>query len=467
MGEKAMFKILVVDDEEAVRTFVERALASQECEIETAADASEALERVRQEFFDLVITDLMMSPLSGMDLLRAIKETSPETEVFMMTAYGTIETAVEAMKLGACDYITKPFPVDELRLRVAHVLEKKRLQRENRWLRQELFHHFGIENLIGQSPAFLDALEKVRRVAPTEATVLLTGETGTGKDVLARAIHLLSRRASRPFIAVNCAALPESLLESELFGHVKGAFTGAVANRRGLIEEASGGTFFLDEIGTVPPSIQAKLLRVLEEKVIRRLGENRETPVDVRIIAATNRDLQEAVQRGEFREDLYYRLNVVTIHLPPLRARREDIPLLAHHFLRQFTRRDQKEVRGFSEAALAALLKYDFPGNIRELRHIVEQAVALASGPWITLADLPAAVRASAEASKEGGLETVLNQVECDLILQAIQRHEGHLERAARDLGMSRVTLWRKMKKYGLTKRFSPPADPRPRTPSS
>jgi two-component system response regulator HydG len=454
-----MFKILIVDDEAAVRAFVQQALADPEYDVHAVATASDALDLARREIFDLVITDLMMAPLSGMDLLRAIKETSPETEVLMMTAYGTIETAVQAMKLGACDYITKPFPVDELRLRVAHVLERKRLQRENRWLREELFQHFGIENLVGQSPPFLHVLEKVRRVAPTEATVLLTGETGTGKDVIARAIHLLSRRASRPFIAVNCAALPEQLLESELFGHVKGAFTGAVANRRGLIEEAAGGTFFLDEIGSIPPSIQAKLLRVLEQKTIRRLGENREIPIDVRLIAATNRDLQDALRRGEFREDLYYRLNVVAIHLPPLRARREDIPLLAHHFLRQFCQRDCKAIRGFREDALAALMTYTFPGNVRELRHIIEQAVALSTGPWITLADLPAHVRTAAHAPHEPEIETVLNQVERDLILQALQRNQGHLERTARDLGMSRVTLWRKMKKYGLAKRFVPSSD--------
>ncbi|MCS6818022.1 MAG: sigma-54 dependent transcriptional regulator [Blastocatellia bacterium] len=449
-----MFKILIVDDEATVRTFVQQALADEEYEIQTAANVSEALERAREEVFDLVITDLMMTPLSGMDLLRAIKEISPDTEVLMMTAYGTIETAVQAMKLGACDYITKPFPIDELRLRVAHILERKRLQRENRWLREELLHHFGIENLVGQSSPFLQVLEKVRRVAPSDATVLLTGETGTGKDVIARAIHLLSRRASRPFISVNCAALPEQLLESELFGHVKGAFTGAVANRRGLIEEASGGTFFLDEIGSVPLSIQAKLLRVLENKTIRRLGENREIPVDVRIIAATNRDLHDALRRGEFREDLYYRLNVVTIHLPPLRARREDIPLLAHHFLRQFCQREQKVILGFSEAAMSALMHYAFPGNVRELRHIIEQAVALTTGQWITIADLPAHVRISTAPSEEREAETILHQVERDLILQAIERNEGHLERTARDLGISRVTLWRKMKKYGLAKRF-------------
>jgi len=454
-----MFKILIVDDEASVRTFVQQALADEEYDIRTAANVPEALDQAREEIFDLIITDLMMTPLSGMDLLRAIKEISPETEVLMMTAYGTIETAVQAMKLGACDYITKPFPVDELRLRVEHVLERKRLQRENRWLREELFHHFGIENLVGQSPPFLQVLEKVRRVAPTDATVLLTGETGTGKDVIARAIHLLSRRASRPFISVNCAALPEQLLESELFGHVKGAFTGAVASRKGLIEEATGGTFFLDEIGSIPLSVQAKLLRVLENKTIRRLGENREIPVDVRIIAATNRDLQDALRRGEFREDLYYRLNVVTIHLPPLRARREDIPLLAHHFLRQFCQRDQKAILGFSEAAMAALINYAFPGNVRELRHIIEQAVALSAGQWITLADLPAHVRIATPAPEEREIETVLNQVERDLILQAIQRNEGHLERTARDLGMSRVTLWRKMKKYGLAKRFAPQSD--------
>ena len=456
-----MFRILVVDDEEVVRAFVARVLADDGYDVETAAAASEALERVRREFLDLVITDLMMSPLSGMDLLRALKEFSPETDVLMMTAYGTIETAVQAMKLGACDYITKPFPVDELRLRVEHILEKRRLRHENRWLRHELFHHLGIENLVGHSPAFLQVLEKVRRVAPTDATVLLTGETGTGKDVLARAIHLLSRRAARPFIAVNCAALPESLLESELFGHVKGAFTGAVANRKGLVEEASSGTLFLDEIGTIPLSIQAKLLRVLEERTIRRLGENREIPVDVRIIAATNRDLRDALRKGEFREDFYYRLNVIVIDLPPLRMRRADIPLLAHHFLRQFCQRDQKTILGFSEAALDLLLAYDFPGNIRELRHIIEHAVALSSGPWIMPADLPASVHASVAASGKKELEAARDQVERDLILRAIQRTEGHLERAARELGMSRVTLWRKMKKHGLTKRFSPPSDSR------
>ncbi|HXF06833.1 MAG TPA: sigma-54 dependent transcriptional regulator [Blastocatellia bacterium] len=450
--EPSHFRILVVDDEEPVRRLLTDVLELEGYRLDTAASVSEALAKIGREVYDLVLTDLKIGPDSGMDLVKQIRSASTETEVMMMTAYATVETAVQAMKLGACDYITKPFQLEELTHRIRNVLERKQLRKEVEILREQFQRRFGFENIIGESKELLRVLEKVKKIAPTEATVLITGETGTGKELIAKAIHNLSRRADRPFISINCAAFPEQLLESELFGHAKGAFTGAISARRGLIEEAHGGTLFLDEIGDTPLSIQVKLLRTLEDKTIRRLGENRTITVDVRFIAATNRNLEEAIKRKEFREDLFYRLNVISIHLPPLRARRGDIPLLANHFLRIYSERERKPLIGFTEQALSLLINYDFPGNIRELENIVEQAVAMASGEWITPAELPPSVREHSYNPPKKEIERALNDVERDLIVEAIERNQWNLEKAARDLGMSRTTLWRKMKKYDVTK---------------
>jgi two-component system response regulator HydG len=454
-------RILVVDDEESVRTLLTDIMELEGYHVETAATVPEALSKIGREVYDLVLTDLKIGPHSGMEIVKHVRSTSTETEVMMITAYATVETAVQAMKLGACDYITKPFQFEELTHRIRNVLERKQLRKEVEILREQFQRRFGFESIIGESRELLKVLEKVKKIAPTEATVLITGETGTGKELIAKAIHNLSRRADKPFVSVNCAAFPEQLLESELFGHAKGAFTGAISARRGLIEEAHGGTLFLDEIGDTPLSIQVKLLRALEDKTIRRLGENRTITVDVRFIASTNRHLEEAIRRKEFREDLFYRLNVISIHLPPLRARRGDIPLLANHFLRLYSERERKAVVGFTESALSLLINYDYPGNVRELENIVEQAVAIAVGEWITPAELPPSVREHGYNPPTKEIERTLHDVERDLIVEAIERNQGNLEKAAKDLGMSRTTLWRKMKKYEVgrprTRRTSHP----------
>jgi two-component system response regulator HydG len=344
-------------------------------------------------------------------------------------------------------------------------LNRQRLEKEVAFLRTEFQREFGLENIVGQSKELTAILETVRRVAPSESTVLVSGETGTGKELVAKAIHTLSRRAQKPFVSVNCAAFPEHLLESELFGHVKGAFTGATTSRKGLIEEANGGTFFLDEVGTMPLNVQAKLLRVLEDRTIRRIGENKTVTVDCRLVAATNQNLPATIANREFREDLYYRLNVVSIHLPPLRARRSDIPLLAEHFLQKYCERDGKDIQGLSPEAMRLLLAYQYPGNVRELKHIIEQAVAMSIGSLITADMLPPQVREGTTEVLESHIEAVVESVaelnnkgrlralddrERELILEAIGRNEGNLERAAKDLGISRVTLWRRMKKYGI-----------------
>ncbi len=463
-----MFKILIVDDEASIRDVLRLMLEGEGYQVAEASSGEMALRLLGRDDYDLVLTDLKMEPMSGMELLKRIKPAHPHTDVMMMTAFGSIDSAVEAMKLGACDYVTKPFQHDELLIRVWNVLEKKKLRKEVELLRREFYDRFGVENIIGESSELLKVLDTIRRVAPSESTVLVTGETGVGKELVAKAIHTLSRRAGRPFVSVNCAAFPEQLLESELFGHVKGAFTGAVRSRKGLIEEADGGTFFLDEVGAMPLSVQAKLLRVLEERVIRRIGENREVGVDIRVVAATNQDLGEAIRERAFREDLYYRLNVITIHVPPLRARRSDIPVLAEHFRQVYAEREGKGVEGIAPEAMRALLAYEYPGNVRELKHIIEQAVTMAEGPLITLDLLPPQLREAARDKLGRGEEELieleagrssrprlkaLDEKERELILEAIERNRGNLERAAKELGISRVTLWRRMKKFNISVR--------------
>ncbi|MEA3509297.1 MAG: sigma-54 dependent transcriptional regulator, partial [candidate division NC10 bacterium] len=356
-------KILIVDDEAGMRKGLGSILRRAGYLVSEAPGGTEAADHLGRDVFDLVITDLKMEPLSGLDLLRLVKQMSPEVEVILMTAFGTIETAVEAMKLGAFDFITKPFQKEEILLRVRNALEKRRLKEEVHHLRVEVTSAFGFEKIVGQSAGIRQVLNLLPRAAQTDSTVLITGESGTGKELIARAIHAASRRAQGPFVSVSCAAFPEQLLENELFGHVKGAFTGALAARRGLLEEAQGGTFFLDEIGEAPLPIQSKMLRVLEDRSIRRLGDNRSIVVDVRIVAATNRDLQLAVKEKVFREDLFYRLNVIQIHLPPLRERKEDIPLLVRHLLAMHCQQLGRDLHGFSPAALRILAAHDYPGN--------------------------------------------------------------------------------------------------------
>jgi DNA-binding NtrC family response regulator len=450
-------KILIVDDEAGMRRSLAIMLRRQGYAVVEAAGGPEAIERLGQDVFDLVIADVRMEPITGVDLLKHVKQASPVTEVILMTAFGTIETAVDAMRQGAYDFITKPFQPDEILLRVRNALEKHQLRREVDLLRAEMQNARGVEGVIGASESIRELLRALPKIAQTESTVLVTGESGTGKELLARAIHAGSRRASGPFVSVSCAALPEQLLENELFGHVKGAFTGAVAARKGLLEEAHGGTFFLDEVGEAPPAIQVKLLRVLEERSLRRLGDNRPVPIDVRIVAATNRDLDEAVRDKAFREDLLYRLNVIRIHLPPLRERMEDVPLLARHFLDLHSRRLERRLDGLSPAALAVLAAYPFPGNVRELSNVIEQAVALASGPLVEPHDLPERLRqperamaARSAVVATAPLRETVGTAEQGQILKALRETSWNVSRAALMLGVSRNTLRYRMEKYGL-----------------
>jgi DNA-binding NtrC family response regulator len=456
-------KVLVVDDEAGMRKSLAIMLRREGYAVTEAAGGKEAVDQLGREVFDLVVADLNMEDLSGLDVLRHVRQTSPDVEVILMTGYGTIESAVEAMKLGAYDFITKPFQSEEILLRVRNAADKRQLRQEVHRLRAEVQKASGLDRIIGVSEPIRRLLANVPRVGQTDSTVLITGESGTGKELIARAIHAMSRRAQGPFVSVSCAALPEQLLENELFGHVRGAFTGALAARKGLLEEAHGGTFFLDEVGEAPLAIQTKLLRVLEERSIRRLGDNRSLPVDIRVVAATNRDLEAAVREKTFREDLLYRLNVIRLHLPPLRERRDDIPLLARHFLAVHCRQLTRELDGFSPGVLDALSGHGFPGNVRELSNVIEQAVALATGPLIEPHDLPerlrhphpppphAAIPSTGPAgAADTSLEATIEGVEQEQIRDALRVTGWNISQAAIRLGISRNTLRYRIEKYGL-----------------
>ena len=444
-------KILVVDDEPAQRELVSGFLARHAFEVTTARDGAEALERFRSEPADLILTDQKMPGLSGLELLAAARAVTPEVAVIVMTAYGTIEDAVAAIKAGATDYLTKPLNLDELLHRIGQVRDRQRLLGENRELRAALQERHRVEGVIGESGRMQEVLSLVRRVAASDATVLIRGESGTGKELIAKAIHYASRRAAGPLVRVNCAALPETLLEPELFGHEKGAFTGAQAARRGRFELAHGGSLFLDEIGDLPLHLQVKLLRVLQEREIERVGSSRPIPVDVRLLAATHRDLEALVKAGTFRDDLYYRINVVTLAVPPLRERREDIPLLLDHFLVKFARANGKTIRGFTREARDTLLRYDYPGNVRELENLMERAVVLTRDEVIGLADLPLSVRETEPESGEAtGLPAAVEGLERRMIRDALAYADGVQTRAAEALGISERVLRYKLRKYGL-----------------
>jgi two-component system NtrC family response regulator len=446
------FRILVVDDEPAQRELVGGFLRKHGFEVVEAGGGKEAVARFKQEAFDLVLTDQRMPDLSGLEVLEAVRSTSPETAVVIITAYGTIETAVSAVKAGAADYLTKPLNLDDLLHRVHRVRERQRLVAENRELREALAERHRVEGIIGDSGRMQEVLSLVRRVAPSDATVLIRGESGTGKELIARALHHASPRAAGPLVKVNCAALAESLLEAELFGHEKGAFTGAVAGRKGRFELADGGSIFLDEIGDLPPHLQVKLLRVLQEREFERVGSSRPIKVDVRLLAATHRNLEALVREGRFREDLYYRINVVTIMLPPLRERREDLPPLIEHFLRVFAGKNGKTVRGLTREAREALLRYDYPGNIRELENLMERAVVLTRDDVIGVEDLPLALEAPAwETGEEAGLIAAVEGLERRMIREALAKADGTQTRAAELLGISERVLRYKLKKYGLS----------------
>jgi two-component system, NtrC family, response regulator HydG len=447
-----MAKVLVVDDQRNMRTTLAMMLRGAGHEVAEAADGDTACDMVAQESYDIVLTDLKMGATDGMGVLRHTKEISPLSEVMVMTAYGTIESAVEAMRSGAYDYIQKPFTEEELLVKVQKALEKRQLAGEVSAMAAEFRERYHFDNIIGRSGAVRDILGRIVRIAPTDATVLITGESGTGKELVARAIHANSRRGDRPFVSINCAAISETLLESELFGHARGAFTGAVSARKGLFEEANGGTFFFDEIAETPPAFQAKLLRAIQEGEIRRLGENRSILVDVRIIAATNQELKEAIADKRFREDLYYRLNVARFVLPPLRERREDIPLLTDHFLEKYGRKMRRRVH-MGEGVLDYLLRYDFPGNIRELENLIEQGAALAVDGEIRLDDvIPLDLRPGGEVKPAGAraLQDVVDEAERRAIEDVLREVDGNKERAAEVLGLSSTTLWRKMKRLNV-----------------
>ena len=448
-----MEKILVVDDQRNMRTTLAIMLRGAGYQVDEAADGDKGGELGSTGAYDLVITDLRMGGSSGIDVLRAVKKSPALTEVIVMTAYGTIESAVEAMRLGAHDYIQKPFTEQELLMKVDRALAKRRLAGQVQLLTNEFKEKYKFENIIGRSEAVRAVLGRIIRIAPTDATVLITGESGTGKELVAKAVHANSKRADKPFVPVNCAAITETLLESELFGHARGAFTGAVSARKGLFEEANGGTFFFDEIAETSVAFQAKLLRLLESNEVRRVGENTPITVDARIIAATNKELREAVAAKQFREDLYYRLNVARFVLPPLRERKEDIPLLLEFFLQKYNKRHGKNVRP-ADGVIEALAKQDFPGNVREFENLIEQAVAFAAGAVISIDDvLDVDAPPLRSGSTSGGTRTlaaVVEDAEREAIEGALGEVDGNRERAAEILAISPTTLWRKMNRLGI-----------------
>jgi two-component system response regulator AtoC len=442
---KRKAKVLVVDDEQLVRESLRDWLTESGYEVFTAENGFQALEFIDRERMGVVLADLVMPGMDGIELMKRAKDIIPNIDVIIVTAYGSIATAISAMKEGAYDYIEKPFCPERLELLVQKLVEHQNLVEENISLRQRLEdrHHF--ENIIAKSHKMQQVIEVIKTVAKSNASVLIIGDTGTGKELVARAVHSQSHRRDKPFVAVSCAALPESLLESELFGHERGAFTGAVAQRKGRFELAHRGTLFLDEIGEISANMQVHLLRVLEEKQITRVGGTEPVKVDTRLVSATNKDLKTAVKEGKFREDLYYRLNVVTIELPPLKERREDIPLLAQHFLAKFAVENQKEVSTFSPEAMDFIMNYHWPGNVRELENAIERAVILAKDNVITLAELPQEHLAPLPSSLRD-----LREVEREHILGVLAQTGGNYSEAARILGVTRMTLYNKAKAFGM-----------------
>jgi DNA-binding NtrC family response regulator len=444
--------ILLIDDDDSLRRVMEFSLTEAGYKVQTAASGEEGLTLFAMGLFDAVITDITMPGMSGMEVLSKIRERSEGLPVIVITAYGTIESAVEAMKQGAFDYITKPFNRDELRLTLDKALRMRRLEKENIELRAEIMDRYCFESIVGSSEKIRDVLDMAGRVAASDASVLITGESGTGKELLAKGIHYNSPRANGPFVAVNCAAIPEHLIESELFGHVRGAFTGAVKDKEGKFELAASGTLFLDEIGDLRVDLQAKILRVLQERQVDRVGGKHPVFVDVRIIAATNKDIERAVKEGAFREDLYYRLSVITLHMPPLRERRDDIPMLVQHFLKKFNK--DSDIR-IDPEALTMLTSYGWPGNVRELENSIERASVLRRGEAITPAELTDKLRK--EKASVGNIilnlpdEGIsLEDLEKNLIIKALEKHKGNQTRAAEYLGITRPTLIYRMEKYGI-----------------
>jgi two-component system response regulator HydG len=445
-------KLLVVEDDPEMLALLRQHLADEGYLVVTTDKGAEALDRLRTESFDVILTDLKMPGIDGMEILRSARVAQADARVILITAFGSIETAIQAIREGAYDYVTKPFRLEEISLLVRKALEDRRLREENRRLREAVADRYRLHNLLGASPAMQAVFALIRQAAPSDASVLITGESGTGKELVARALHYDSPRAERPFVPVNCAAVPAGLLESELFGHVRGAFTGAVATRRGLIREAEGGTLFLDEIGDMAPELQAKLLRVIEDRAVRPVGSDETLPVALRLIAATNKNLVARIQEGSFREDLYYRLAVIPMHVPPLRERREDIPLLAEHFLRRAAAASGKPIHGFTPEAMAALLRHPWPGNVRELENVVERAVTLTVGEHLALETLlldaspvPAPGSLLAQSVRRPSIEELI----AEYVALVLREVGGDKAKAAEILGISKRTLYRWEKQPG------------------
>ena len=447
--------LLIVDDERSAREGLER-LLRRDYEVLCAASGEEALSLLKTRSIDMLISDLRMPGMDGLELMEQAQSVMPGLLVIILTAYGDVELAVEAMQRGATDFMTKPLHLDKLELIIKRLLKSRTVEQENEALKAQLNVKYGMENMIGNSAPMQEVFETIRQVAQSNATVLIQGESGTGKELVAKAIHQLSGRKTDPFVPVHCAALAENLLESELFGHEKGAFTGALEKRQGRFEKAGSGSLFLDEISEISAGVQVKLLRALEERQVERVGGDEGVAIRARLIAATNRDLQEMVSSGSFREDLFYRLYVVVITLPPLRERGDDILLLLQHYLEEFNQQNQKQIAGFTPAAYEQLSAYAWPGNIRELRNIVERMVVLAQGQYIEATDLPAQVRTSGGLlkSKELDGDVTIEEMEKEMILQALEKSEGNRTLAAERLGMSRRTLHRKLNRLGMTRRI-------------
>ncbi len=447
-------RILVVDDESSHRQMIEAVLSAEGYEISQADDGQTAIVAVEDRFYDLVIMDIRMPKISGIEALKKIKAISPGIPIIIMTAYASVGNAVEALKSGAYDYLIKPLDIEELKILVAKALRFRQLEQENVYLKERLNDRFDFSKILGRSPAMNSLFETMALVAPSEATVLIVGDSGTGKELIASAVHQNSPRKDRPLIKVNCAALPETLLESELFGHEKGAFTGAIARKQGRFQLAHKSSIFLDEIAEMAPATQAKILRVLQEREFEPVGSSQTFKVDTRIIAATNKNLEEEIKAGRFREDLYYRINVVTLVVPPMRERSEDILLLADFFLKQYAEKNNRSIKGFTPRAVDLLMRYDWPGNVRELENVVERAVIMARGDMITPLEFPDVLQDLDEEAKASPLALTagrsLKEVEKVMILRTLEETGGNRTHAARSLGISRRTLQLKLKEYGI-----------------
>lgn len=448
-------KILIVDDDGAHRKMLYALLSNEGYDVYGAVDGTEAVSAIEESFYDIIIMDIKMKQMDGIEALKLIKQLSPQIPVVMMTAFATVNTAVEALKSGAFDYLTKPIDIEEVKIIVKKTLEHRKLEQENRYLRERIDDRFDFSEIIGSSPPMQHVFETVSLVAPTQATILITGESGTGKELIANAIHHNSPRKDTAFIKINCAALTETLLESELFGHEKGAFTGAQKRKKGRFQLAHLGSIFLDEVGEMSLGTQAKILRVLQAQEFDMVGGTTPIKVDVRVIAATNRVLEADIASGRFREDLYYRLNVVQIEMPPLCKRQEDIPLLAERFLRHYSKKNRRFLKGFSPRAMDFLMRYPWPGNVRELENIVERAVILARGDVISYSEFPEKIRQGGENSINEGVAIsvgkTLKDVEKDMILKTLDHNGGNRTHTAKMLGISRRTLQLKLKEYGVT----------------